>query len=639
MLYISLNKLSTNVRGYRIQRLPAIFLVAVMFGLLNLYIAHFVLTTFKIVVLDEQINGDTRKVKDPPLRSPAALLNPFRDIKFTTRRNGDAANKKNNSLITRVGGGSNTAKISARTNTTDNLRYSSHQCVAANDHDHPDARFVTRTCKFTNLYYHPQTEQFHYFPSPSEQRALLLDTDEGYKSFIDGMTVSLGNVRRKFSKERNLVPKDDIWHPVVHQYSKDTVEDDRDQQSLNQGALLPKQYAEISEPSNLVFMLYHPFYSFNLGHLLWDDALSLFSMLDIFGLSSVNNNHRHNHEKAAAEDEGKKSVVFPMPFYIQAKGGGDPHYRCDATSTIPAIVDRWNKCMKMYNRVFPSLFRYETREGDILRTGNWLKDMSDVQREDKSTKEDVNIPSVVAASDKYVENAATSNGKSKMKEDTHLNDKKNLNQLPPGTSYVLVSTVLAGTGRLGQMSCDEDCSIGRASQIFSFRRFLLGNILWPNYNKIEEQKHNPAGYVTFSLPAGSSRPKEVSFFDNIIPIAKELYGEEKVRVVDMATLTMKEEVMLAMDTAVLFANHGGGSATSIFLPRDAGVFLYSAGKCKRGSEMWCDMGRNHYDVVFYGSNGYMRPTWIHENERNDTSKIKDLLEMQVKMTLSSWAMN
>ena len=52
---------------------------------------------------------------------------------------------------------------------------------------------------------------------------------------------------------------------------------------------------------------------------------------------------------------------------------------------------------------------------------------------------------------------------------------------------------------------------------------------------------------------------------------------------------------------------------------------------------WCDNGKNHFNVVFYGSNGYMRPTWIHENERNDTVKIKHLLEMEIKKTIDSWA--
>ncbi len=190
--------------------------------------------------------------------------------------------------------------------------------------------------------------------------------------------------------------------------------------------------------------------------------------------------------------------------------------------------------------------------------------------------------------------------------------------MPHGTSFVLVPTVVAGTGRLGQYVCDGDCSIGRAPQFYAFQEFLLGNILWLNYNSIQSQKkaEGPDGYITLSLPAGSSlRPKEVSFFENMIPIARTLYGEDRVKVVDMS--------MLALDMAVLFVNHGGGRVCNVdfFLPRDASVFLYTVGRCKKPN-VWCDEGKNHLDSVFYNSNGYVRQQWIEEGDRIDTEKIK-----------------
>ncbi len=57
---------------------------------------------------------------------------------------------------------------------------------------------------------------------------------------------------------------------------------------------------------------------------------------------------------------------------------------------------------------------------------------------------------------------------------------------------------------------------------------------------------------TFSLPIRSSRPQEVAFFENIIDVTKKVYGENKVKVVDMAKLSTEEEAMLILDTAVLF---------------------------------------------------------------------------------------
>ncbi len=102
-----------------------------------------------------------------------------------------------------------------------------------------------------------------------------------------------------------------------------------------------------------------PIFSFNLGHLLWDDALSLFSMLDTFRLTGLN------------EDDPD---ITPLPFYVEMKKL-DPFYRCAVNNS--RLRSRWDKCTKMYNRIFPSVFRYQPhKSGDILRTGNWLRGMS-----------------------------------------------------------------------------------------------------------------------------------------------------------------------------------------------------------------------------------------------------------------------
>ncbi len=61
----------------------------------------------------------------------------------------------------------------------------------------------------------------------------------------------------------------------------------------------------------------------------------------------------------------------------------------------------------------------------------------------------------------------------------------------------------------------------------------------------------PAGFITFSLPIGSTRPEEGTWFENIIPMVKQIYREDKGKVVDMAELS-REEVILALDTWGIF---------------------------------------------------------------------------------------
>lgn len=509
------------------------------------------------------------------------LFNPFTDIKLslvTTRQ------PLNNSIDKSF----NEAKL-------DQTIYSSHHCIRAQDSNaDKNVSFVSRTCHFRNLYFHPQNGTFHYFPSPREKLILHTsnDVEADWQELENDMTVAVGNILRDNAKVLKNIPPTRIWHPVIEQHSTP-----------------PNLYAKIDRPSNLALLVYQPFYSFNIGHFLWDDALSLFSMMDLFGLkgSSI---HESGCENKPNENEVDK--VFPLPFYTHEKGFDGIYYPCDVSYSRDnaSFKQRWEKCTMTYHRMFPSTFRYETHKtGDILRSGNWLKGEDQEWRGFRS-------------------DAISKN------ESQHSPAK----QLPHGASFVLVPTVLAGTGRLGQYVCDGDCSIGRAAQFYAFREFLLGNILWPHYNTIQTQKkaEGPDGYITFSLPVGSTRPKEVSFFENMIPIARTLYGEDIVKVVDMAKLSAQEEAMLALDTAVLFVNHGGGSATSIFLPRDASVFLYTAGGCGKKSNLWCDEGKNHLDSIFYNSNGYVRQQWIEEGDRNNTEKIKALMQREYEQTLDSW---
>ena len=233
-----------------------------------------------------------------------------------------------------------------------------------------------------------------------------------------------------------------------------------------------------------------------------------------------------------------------------------------------------------------------------------------------------------------------------MEETQQLYDsnEKNWNQMLPNANLALLPTVLAGIGGNGQMYCRGYCSIGRASQLFSFHVFFLRNIFWPNYDIITKKK-KPAGYITFSLPMGSSHLNTVSMFKNIIPIAKIVFGEDKVKVVDMAKLTIQEEVLLVMDSAVLFVNNVGGSSTSIFLQRDTCVFLYLHGVFSKGlkedndKNIGCDRGRGkvHYYGVFYKLSGYLRPTWIEEVKRTNIIRIKNLLGVEYKKTMDSWS--
>jgi hypothetical protein len=486
--------------------------------------------------------------------SSTVLFNPFRDIRLSSYHlNTDSSSHREQHKY-----------------------YSSYHCVSAvGSNDQPDdVRFLSRTCKFTNLYYKPHDATFHYYPSPAEV-SLYRNNQDAALILQEEMTISLGHVLQKDSKSIDTVPPFTKWSPIIH---------------VNDSP--PTDFAKIVSPDQSLFLLYHPFYSFNFGHFIWDDLLGLFSMMDIFSMT----------------DDELVSHQTIIPLMVEFPGQ-DSYHRCQAQLQGIHMNGRWDQCAKMYQKLFPSLLRSETHStGDILRTNTWLKGMDNVG---------------------YWVNSRSVQDRV---------DEKDWNKMIPNVSHVLMPSALAGMGRLGQMSCAADCTIGRASQLASFREFLRRNVLWLDYE--EMAKHDPVGYITFSLPIGSSRPTAVTFFENVIPVAQEMFGIDKVKVVNFSNMTIREQALIAMDTAVLFSYHGGGSATSVFLPKDASILLYSTvGRCTDKMDrgyVWCDRGRNHFDSVFYSSDSYIRTVWVNPEDRYNTERARKLLEIEYDKTMKAW---
>jgi hypothetical protein len=193
--------------------------------------------------------------------------------------------------------------------------------------------------------------------------------------------------------------------------------------------------------------------------------------------------------------------------------------------------------------------------------------------------------------------------------------------LPPANSeYVLLPNVMAGTGRLNFFGCEGDCSVGRGPQWYRFRNFLLQKLFGPQRScELELSHKSPVGYITFSLPIGSSRPNSVHWFEEEIRLAKQKYGEDAVRVADMSNMTWQDQAELIVNSAVLLTNHGGGGVVSMFLPVGSSAIVF-----------WHD--KHRYDHNFYESAGYFRPLWVSVGEREYVNRTMAMIEREVEKT-------
>ena len=503
------------------------------------------------------------------LQDKPRVLDPFRDIRLQKQQT--------STTTTTTRQGDKSSSTNSPHDNDKNLAYSSFHCVQADQSGNPD--YQARTCEFTNLYYRPSNQTFLYYASPSEIAFHANATQDGTVSLYEAMTVADGFLR---------------WDKLITGLETHSTEGEEFsyewKPQIVTTMMSSKSVATIQSPSQPVWVLYLPSYSFNFGHLVFDDLLSIYAMLEIFGFTQTDNN----------DDDRPPPTVIPLFVERPAKslglnfGSRDPFWRCHPTNP-----KRWSMCRKLWSRIYPGLLAVQPDPdtGDILRTGNLFRGTDSIGLYDDMAKA----------------------GKVNLQ-------KGDYNTLPPHTDLVVLSKVLAGPGRLANWSCKGECAIGRGAWLWGFRQYLYQNLFgWHRGRALAQHKPpklRDRGYITFSLPVGTTHPDKVTMFQDVIPVAEQTYGKERVRVVDMAKLSLTEQADLVRNSLVYLTNHGGGSASGLFVPRGATIVIFH-GVGRLGEDKMLD---RH----FWNSLGYARVLWIHPTQHHNVDRTMAMIDYAIQ---------
>ena len=417
-----------------------------------------------------------------------------------------------------------------------------------------------------------------------------------YAELLNHMTIQIGHT----NNGKVLDP----WRPIIpeHNATEDLWKTLSEMNDKNASfAILGIRYNEDDQDAkkDFYFSLYRAIHSFNIGHLLWDDLLTNFAQYDRLVAGSESDSSHH------------KDLI--IPFFVELAnnkkrknyGGNDPLWRCSLTNH-----QKWVNCVKMYKRVYAAFtgIAADQCSGDLLRTGNWLHG-----------DEAIGIWPYKPKNDSCLELD------SKQRED-HLNRNRLVGSDGGDTNakFVMIRNVLAGGGRSGTFACNKDCSLGRGREYYRFRNYLFQNILlYTGRKKYDAESKKRVGHILFSISAYSSRPDQVYNFENEIKESIQRFGEEMVKVVNLATLSMKDQVLLLDKTAVLVTNHGGISSAFIFLPRGSAVLVYWHGKFKK-------------DIMWFNSAGYFRPIFVGVDERLFLNRTMAIIDHQLRQTSIEW---
>ena len=327
----------------------------------------------------------------------------------------------------------------------------------------------------------------------------------------------------------------------------------------------------------------------------------------------------------------------------------------------------------MYKRVYEQFagVAVDQCSGDLLRTGNWLRGnehigvwdhhpkndsclafYQDVKDEDDKDRGDGLLE---ASTTTTLSNNAAIDQQQRQKHlnrnrlivDDNSSNAKNDNDID--IEFVMMPNVVVGAGRLGFFACNEDCALGRTKEYYRFRNYLFRNILSleddtdavegnsndENKNVIEttnnetrsNNKNNnsaKAGYILFSMSFKTSRPEKVYNFKDEIKESINRYGNDTVKIVDLSTLSVKDQALLLDETAVLVTNHGGVGSASIFLPFGSSALVFWHGGYR--------MDHNWYESV-----GYFRTVWVGVEERPFLNRTMSIIDDQFEKTRIEWS--
>ena len=364
--------------------------------------------------------------------------------------------------------------------------------------------------------------------------------------------VSIGSINGKWAQTG--IPRLN-WFPEVRYGPIPIQSDDKD------------PYDVYTLPSSVVMIPFHSLSASNPGHLVWDDWLPLYSLLQIFGFS--NDNSQTKKDPTAFDLLLLRYILPPDPLTNDTRGlwAG-----CDWLNEKAAA------CQKMLHKFAPLMVRNE----DAWQT---------------TTQKD---PDML------------------LFDEAKFSKKKKL---------VCAKNGLAGIGQLSDHGVDKGhgweerdytitYNLGRGGQFWHFRNFMMRNI-----GVADPEAAVPSSEplrVYFSANSSDKAHRSMSFKVEQRALVEALESRSKqlglppVEVItyQFSKFTVREQVDMASKAAVFVTTCGGGAVTASFLPRGASLVVYFPGTGGVENNKWSGKpARLDYDY-FVSATLPNRPLWL-----------------------------
>jgi hypothetical protein len=412
------------------------------------------------------------------------------------------------------------------------------------------------------------------------------------KIYTDSIAVSIGGINQKWKPNDMLRLK---WSPKVIPYNKY-----KTMESLS--------YYEL--PPHIVLIPYHSLNGANPGHLVWDDFLPMYTLLDMFQLLQPLNDQNNDNDN----DENIVHEMLPMRYVLP----NNPNFVNESSSRGLWASCDWKKdkkelCLKMINK-FKSLlvgadypYNWTTTESYVFNDNiyNTLKGESTTRQSDLICSKH-GISGI---------GALTDHGTTKL-HGWEPNDYKTLH------------------------------NSGRGRQLYEFRNFMIRNV-----NLFDTNDNNTPKVTTITGRKRKllQRPYRVVFsqhssdigirdltFDKQIQAVKDSFSSDLIQVANYTfkDLSVPEQISIVSNTAIYISLCGGGAVSGMFVPKGASILLYYS---EHGG---IDSSRERFnympallDYDLFNSLTYVRVHWLPlstVDTRRDVTTLIALIQHEIE---------
>jgi hypothetical protein len=393
--------------------------------------------------------------------------------------------------------------------------FSSVHCVG--ETHHVDTAWMYRSCHYSHFCFDTNTSDFVILRSPaeklfSEQRQIMNTESNGiYISSSlsmptsNNLQVAVGGINpRWMGKGHDKGIHKVKWSPRILDIPPPSTTDSPD-----------LSFYEL--PDHVVLIPFHSFAAHNIGHLLWDDLLPIFTLLSMFDL--VN---RPPPEDQQPYQHLLLRKVMKHALYASCEKRPKLEQRCQTN------LERFLPAMGIDPQTYSTTKQYRLQLSSTTAS--------------QSASSPPRSSSLICA-------------------------KHGVAGIGMLTDHGLVDHGWV----YGDMKHPHNH--GRGPLLAQFRSYLVHNL---GFSRYDNRLLRPPHQIVFSTNSSRNEARQLLFQKQIVAVKNKFSLEHVVMIknVTMSQLSLKEQVQMALQTTVFITACGGGAVTAMFLPKGATLIVY-----------------------------------------------------------------